>query len=304
MSELDDPIGALVESIGTMTRKDVLTIVDAVERFSQERNQSLLGARQLAFQHYPAWLDRLNDVENAAVRRYKEVSASQMDTLELTVFRVALQGATIATMVKPRLALADYRRLVKPASKVMLWLADESGTASTPPATEVNPIQDEDRDADQPSSEESTQMAVATKSSKQTAQKKITNAANNGDAGIATSEVRSKPMAKAAVETKAKQPKAKAGAADNRADAAATRTAEKRVPTGSSDHPTTKHLAMAKKVGVRVANNPHGGYHVTVVGTLYRALSGVFDSAASAKKMAEGAGLEVKAMPVSKASKK
>lgn len=257
MTELDDPIAAIIEAIGTLTRKDVLTIVDAVEKFSPERHQALLGARQLAFQHIDGWLDRLNETENAAVRRYKDVSATQADTLELTVFRVALQGATLATMVKPRLSTSDYRRLVKPASKVISWLADESGADSTPPAPEVHLIEDDDQDGDEPSSEESTDMAVATKpktSGKQAAQKKLANVANT------------EPV------------KASNGNGNG------------------AEHAQTEHFKRGKAEGVRVKPT-RGGFSVCVIGENHRVLSGHFASPELAKKGAESNGLTVKKMP-------
>lgn len=64
-----------------------------------------------------------------------------------------------------------------------------------------------------------------------------------------------------------------------------------------AEHPATDQFAAGKEKGVRVAGASRGGFHVIVVGTLNRALKGVFPEAEQAKGAAEAAGLDVKAMP-------
>lgn len=76
-------------------------------------------------------------------------------------------------------------------------------------------------------------------------------------------------------------------------DQAETKAASK----NGAGHPATEQFAAGKEKGVRVASASRGGFHVIVVGTLNRALKGVFPEAVQAKDAAEAAGLEVKAMP-------
>lgn len=171
MKGTQEAIETLVARIGTLTKAEILTIVAGAEKFSPERNQAMLQARQLAFKNVEHWTVRLNEVENAVVRVHHGVLGAKADTLQLVVFRVALEGAALATMTKPGLTVVEYRRLVKPAAQVIEWLGDETG-ANAPAQPEVPASPDDDEDGPTDASEEN-DMAIATKPPvKSTAKKK------------------------------------------------------------------------------------------------------------------------------------
>lgn len=262
MKGSQEPIETLIDRVRTMTREDVLKVVGATERFSAEKNQALLKARQLAFKRVEGWTDRLNEVENATVRQYT-VTMGKGDSLQLVVFRVAIEAATLAIMAKPGLSAVEYRRLVKPASQVMDWLADESGVDTKAPAEpEVASVEDDDEDRPN-TSEENEEVAIATKPTAVSKEKVNQKQKAQRAASVASTPVTPEPAGK----------------------------------NGNGDaHQPTEFFADAKKAGVRVKPT-RGGFSVCVIGENHRVLTGHYPTAEAAKKAAEAKGLSVKKMP-------